>query len=51
MVFRLSLALTELSSLSVLALSSRFDGPQRLAMMWASGRLSVLALSSRFDGL
>ena len=36
--------------LSVLALSSRFDGPLPLANSLDAGRLSVLALSSRFDG-
>ena len=38
------------ATLSVLALSSRFDGPERLpATRWPHA-LSVLALSSRFDG-
>ena len=37
--------------LSVLALSSRFDGPpSRLGRTLSSHELSVLALSSRFDG-
>ena len=37
--------------LSVLALSSRFDGPRRTFIAPAVQRaLSVLALSSRFDG-
>ena len=36
--------------LSVLALSSRFDGPAGVAMVWLDDQLSVLALSSRFDG-
>ena len=37
-------------ALSVLALSSRFDGPAGVAMVWIDDQLSVLALSSRFDG-
>ena len=38
-------------TLSVLALSSRFDGPSQLHVyFWPSPVLSVLALSSRFDG-
>ena len=41
---------TTSKSLSVLALSSRFDGPLRDRVMMISHRLSVLALSSRFDG-
>ena len=36
--------------LSVLALSSRFDGPKALVDRPEVVRLSVLALSSRFDG-
>ena len=36
--------------LSVLALSSRFDGPSSSTLESRQGRLSVLALSSRFDG-
>ena len=36
--------------LSVLALSSRFDGPQHWKKDNCIVRLSVLALSSRFDG-
>ena len=36
--------------LSVLALSSRFDGPRRRAKARLLMCLSVLALSSRFDG-
>ena len=36
--------------LSVLALSSRFDGPSAMAALGATAGLSVLALSSRFDG-
>ena len=38
-------------ALSVLALSSRFDGPGAGGQRSAAGALSVLALSSRFDGL
>ena len=38
-------------SLSVLALSSRFDGLPWRVRWPASFSLSVLALSSRFDGL
>ena len=37
--------------LSVLALSSRFDGPALLSFLRVKFGLSVLALSSRFDGL
>ena len=37
-------------SLSVLALSSRFDGRHTELTLGRSFRLSVLALSSRFDG-
>ena len=37
-------------SLSVLALSSRFDGPGARDAGDARSDLSVLALSSRFDG-
>ena len=37
--------------LSVLALSSRFDGHNRFDWCWNGVGLSVLALSSRFDGL
>ena len=37
--------------LSVLALSSRFDGPLVPFVVLVSAPLSVLALSSRFDGL
>ena len=38
-------------ALSVLALSSRFDGPRAEAVSSRmGGELSVLALSSRFDG-
>ena len=40
-----------LLKLSVLALSSRFDGPQRFPLATGNLGLSVLALSSRFDGL
>ena len=36
--------------LSVLALSSRFDGPVSARLVSARLLLSVLALSSRFDG-
>ena len=36
--------------LSVLALSSRFDGQTRHSKRRTSHSLSVLALSSRFDG-
>ena len=36
--------------LSVLALSSRFDGPASVGNYILSDNLSVLALSSRFDG-
>ena len=36
--------------LSVLALSSRFDGRFQKSIISAVGKLSVLALSSRFDG-
>ena len=36
--------------LSVLALSSRFDGPAAVADIVVDHALSVLALSSRFDG-
>ena len=36
--------------LSVLALSSRFDGPNSYIPAGRRGCLSVLALSSRFDG-
>ena len=39
------------SGLSVLALSSRFDGPVVPPPAPPLGGLSVLALSSRFDGL
>ena len=39
-----------LSQLSVLALSSRFDGRRPPRRRCFAGRLSVLALSSRFDG-
>ena len=39
------------TQLSVLALSSRFDGRRALDTSGASRVLSVLALSSRFDGL
>ena len=41
----------ELPPLSVLALSSRFDGRGCCAMLRRRLCLSVLALSSRFDGL
>ena len=37
--------------LSVLALSSRFDGQNAERQCWPDPTLSVLALSSRFDGL
>ena len=37
--------------LSVLALSSRFDGPFSTSTKPGRLQLSVLALSSRFDGL
>ena len=37
-------------SLSVLALSSRFDGPTLYMRVDTNVTLSVLALSSRFDG-
>ena len=37
-------------SLSVLALSSRFDGPTPRPERHNDRKLSVLALSSRFDG-
>ena len=37
-------------ALSVLALSSRFDGRTPLILTVRSACLSVLALSSRFDG-
>ena len=37
--------------LSVLALSSRFDGRVRFLRFTVNFELSVLALSSRFDGL
>ena len=40
----------ERSDLSVLALSSRFDGPPVLVWPAPYQQLSVLALSSRFDG-
>ena len=41
----------ERPQLSVLALSSRFDGPYAYLTHFRSNRaLSVLALSSRFDG-
>ena len=36
--------------LSVLALSSRFDGPREARFIRKRNQLSVLALSSRFDG-
>ena len=36
--------------LSVLALSSRFDGPMSFVVLCVALILSVLALSSRFDG-
>ena len=36
--------------LSVLALSSRFDGPRKELEALLTQELSVLALSSRFDG-
>ena len=39
-----------LSTLSVLALSSRFDGRRHSFCPPAAPSLSVLALSSRFDG-
>ena len=39
------------AALSVLALSSRFDGHNALGYMRVTTSLSVLALSSRFDGL
>ena len=42
---------TRLRCLSVLALSSRFDGLQRRGAGVLVSALSVLALSSRFDGL
>ena len=35
---------------SVLALSSRFDGPIRVRLLVRRLTVSVLALSSRFDG-
>ena len=38
------------ASLSVLALSSRFDGLRAAYTRWNISGLSVLALSSRFDG-
>ena len=38
-------------ALSVLALSSRFDGPRPMDCITSVVTLSVLALSSRFDGL
>ena len=37
-------------NLSVLALSSRFDGRNSSNLYWQPSTLSVLALSSRFDG-
>ena len=38
------------NGLSVLALSSRFDGRQEKGLLISGRHLSVLALSSRFDG-
>ena len=50
MVLRSWMTMTQTICLSVLALSSRFDGRIRYSSMLASVSLSVLALSSRFDG-
>ena len=51
MVRRINTPLRSRQRLSVLALSSRFDGPQPTQDRIGYERLSVLALSSRFDGL
>ena len=50
MVPRYSLESIKEIALSVLALSSRFDGPSCQRHAAACPKLSVLALSSRFDG-
>ena len=51
MVLSLRALISTYQSLSVLALSSRFDGPQQHPAPCDDGvPLSVLALSSRFDG-
>ena len=50
MVFWFMSVLLFFLGLSVLALSSRFDGRWVYVNPPAGGRLSVLALSSRFDG-
>ena len=51
MVTALQIARAETKELSVLALSSRFDGPLSILVSIGRSLLSVLALSSRFDGL
>ena len=51
MVARCSLLIRAVSVLSVLALSSRFDGRIVRKSFCTPEELSVLALSSRFDGL
>ena len=50
MVYSSPKEIIEDTSLSVLALSSRFDGPTALSRVTMDDILSVLALSSRFDG-
>ena len=50
MVARAGAAACGAGALSVLALSSRFDGLRTILLRGADGTLSVLALSSRFDG-
>ena len=50
MVFQLLIAAMISSVLSVLALSSRFDGQSDFRAYRGKVGLSVLALSSRFDG-
>ena len=50
MVPETELTLHQIFTLSVLALSSRFDGRGRRRRSPKNSQLSVLALSSRFDG-
>ncbi len=50
MVIKISRCLFAISIVSVLALSSRFDGHLIVRFCQSSVFVSVLALSSRFDG-
>ena len=50
MVWHVDIHISSYSDLSVLALSSRFDGRTRDPHGVSESALSVLALSSRFDG-